>query len=154
VLGGDLGGGYFPGVQPRSNWTAGWRWPAALGTATALAGGWLPARQAERLSPAQALKGLGGSDTRALSPGPGLVLLAAGAGLALLPPLGGVPLAAYLSVAALLFGGVALVPAVVPACCRATGGDGTRWCCWPAGARFTSAPRPARPWPAWWPAWR
>ena len=114
VLGGDLGGGFFAGVQPALRvdpWLA--LLCGALGVATALAGGWLPARQAEALAPAQALKGLGGQGSQAHAAWPGLLLLAAGGALALLPPLGGVPLAAYLSVAALLFGGVALVPALV-----------------------------------------
>jgi putative ABC transport system permease protein len=124
VLGGDLGGGFFPNVQPALRLD-----PlialacAALGTATALAGGWLPARQAERLAPALALKGLGGADERAVSAVPGLLLLAAGTGAALLPPLAGVPLAAYASVAALLFGGVALVPALVHLLLRGRAGE-------------------------------
>ncbi len=124
VLGGDLGGGYFPGVQPALRLDA---WLAlacaALGCATAVAGGWLPARQAERLALAQALKGLGGGQDHALSPWPALALLVAGGLAALLPPLGGVPLAAYGSVAALLFGGVALVPAAVHALLRGRAGE-------------------------------
>ena len=124
VLGGDLGGGYFPGVQPSLQFDPALAAVcAALGTATAVAGGWLPARQAEHLSPAQALKGLGGGGEQAASPWPGLALLAAGGLLALLPPLGGVPVAAYLSVAALLFGGVALVPAVVHLVLRSHSGE-------------------------------
>jgi putative ABC transport system permease protein len=124
VLGGDLGGGYFPGVQPALRWNPGVALGCALlGVATALAGGWLPARQAQRLSPAQALKGLGGGEARRVSSGPGLALLAAGGALALLPPWGGLPLAAYASVAALLFGGVALVPAVVHGLLQGRFGD-------------------------------
>ena len=115
-LGGDLGGGYFPGVAPALRWDT----PAAfgfalLGTASALVGGWMPARRAEALSPAMALKGLGDAAAHAVPAWPGLALLALGVALAFLPPLGGLPLAAYLSVAALLFGGVALVPVVVQA---------------------------------------
>ncbi len=44
---------------------------------------------------------------------PGLLLLAAGAGLSFVPPMAGLPVAAYAAVAAILLGGVALVPAVV-----------------------------------------
>ena len=116
LLGGDLGGGYFGGGAPALAWP-----PVALaacftlGTAAAVAGAWFPARQAEALSPAQALKGLGGTDTGAPPVWPGLALLAAGVGLALLPPIGGLPLAAYAAVAALLAGGVVLVPAAVAA---------------------------------------
>ena len=115
-LAGDLGGGYFPGIAPALRWD----WPAAigfavLGTASALVGGWMPARRAEALSPAMALKGLGDPAARVAPAWPGLLLLLLGAALAFLPPLAGLPIAAYLSVAALLFGGVALVPAAVQA---------------------------------------
>ena len=114
LLGGDLGGGYFAGGTP----TLAWPWPAlaacgVLGTVAAVAGAWFPARQAEALSPALALKGLGGLNAARAPVWPGVALLAAGGGLALLPPVFGLPLAAYASVATLLAGGVLLVPAVV-----------------------------------------
>jgi putative ABC transport system permease protein len=112
-LGGDLGGGYFPGAAPQLRFS--WSGAAvfgALGVAAALAGGWLPAQDAAALSPAQALKGLGGQ-SRATRPWLGPALLAAGAAFALLPPLFGLPLAAYVSVALLLVGGIAAVPAIV-----------------------------------------
>ena len=114
LLSGDLGGGYFPGIAP----TLQWSWPAsllygALGTLTAVAGAWWPARVAERLAPAQALKGLSSTALRPAPAAPGLMLIALGALLALLPSWGGLPLTAYASVAALLAGGVALVPATV-----------------------------------------
>jgi putative ABC transport system permease protein len=115
-LAGDLGGGFFPGIAPALHIDAlaasGF---AALGTACAVVGGWLPARRAEAMSPAQALKGLGDAHAQAAPAWPALLLLAIGVALAFVPPLGGLPVAAYLSVAALLFGGVALVPAVVQA---------------------------------------
>ena len=116
LLGGDLGGGYFAGAAPSLHWP----WPAlalcgALGVAAAVAGAWWPARQASGLSPAMALKGLGGMVVGRATLWPGLALLAAGGGLALLPPVGGLPLAAYAAVATLLAGGVVLVPAVVQA---------------------------------------
>ena len=115
-LAGDLGGGYFPGIAPALRWDGGAAWVfLLLGTASALVGGWMPARRAEALSPAQALKGLGDASPTRASAWPGLALLGLGVALAFAPPLGGLPLAAYLSVAALLFGGVALVPAVVQA---------------------------------------
>ncbi len=86
----------------------------ALGLASALVGGWWPARQAERLAPAQALKGLGAGAAGGAPPAwPGLALLAAGALASLAPPVAGLPLAAYAAVALLLVGGVALIPAVV-----------------------------------------
>jgi putative ABC transport system permease protein len=113
-LAGDLGGGYFPGIAPQLQFS----WPAAfvfggLGVAAALVAGWLPAKQAEALAPAQALKGLGGAAPASLPPWVALLLLAGGTLLALLPPMAGLPLAAYAAVAALLLGGVALVPMVV-----------------------------------------
>ncbi len=115
-LAGDLGGGYFPGIAPALRWDSAAAFGfAALGTASALVGGWMPARRAEALSPAQALKGLGDHTPPAAPAWPGIALLALGVALAFAPPLGGLPIAAYLSVAALLFGGVALVPAVVQA---------------------------------------
>ncbi len=114
LLSGDLGGGYFPGIAPVVQFgAAGALGFAALGTASALVGGWWPALQAERLSPAMALKGLGDPGGQAPPAWPGLLLLAGGTALAFAPPIQGLPLAAYAAVAALLFGGVALVPAVV-----------------------------------------
>lgn len=115
-LAGDLGGGYFPGVAPALVFS----WPAAaafgaLGVVAALAGGWVPARQAAALAPAQALKGLGGTAGPAPSRWRPVLLLAVGGLLALLPPIGGLPLAAYASVAALLLGGIACVPLAVDA---------------------------------------
>ena len=113
-LAGDLGGGYFPGIAPALRWDTGAAFGfAALGTASALVGGWMPARRAEALSPAQALKGLGDSAAHAAPAWPGLTLLGLGVALAFAPPVNGLPIAAYLSVAALLFGGVALVPTLV-----------------------------------------
>ena len=116
LLAGDLGGGYFPGVAPALQFDAG---AAAvygvLGVAAAMVGGWLPARNAQRLAPAQALKGLGTDDAAADRRWLGPLLLVAGVALALLPPIAGIPLAAYLSVACLLLGGIACVPASVAA---------------------------------------
>ena len=116
LLAGDLGGGYFPGVAPHLQFSA----TAAavygvLGVAAAIVGGWLPARAAQRLAPAQALKGLSAGSAPAGPAWVGPALLAAGVGLALLPPVAGIPLAAYLAVACLLLGGIACVPAGVGA---------------------------------------
>ena len=114
VLGGDLGGGYFAGGVPSLQVTGSSALVySALGVAAALAGAWLPARAAERMAPAQALKGLSSLGTGRSRLAPALALLSAAALLALLPPWRGLPLAAYGSVAALLAGGVALVPATV-----------------------------------------
>ncbi|WP_119352598.1 FtsX-like permease family protein [Azohydromonas sediminis] len=113
-LAGDLGGGYFPGIAPQLQFS----WPAAavfgaLGVVAALAGGWLPAWQAQALAPAQALKGLGGTAGPAAPAWLGPALLAFGGALALLPPWRGLPIAAYVSVAVLLLGGIACVPVAV-----------------------------------------
>jgi putative ABC transport system permease protein len=116
LLGGDLGGGYFPGVQPHLQWSgfaaAGY---GALGVAAAMAGGWLPARSAARLPLAQTLKGLGTALPRGRRHWLGWLTLAAALLLALLPPVGGIPLAAYLSVGLLLVGGIAVLPGAVGA---------------------------------------
>ena len=122
LLGGDLGGGYFGGAAPALTWPGAELAACfALGTGAAVAGAWFPARQAEALSPAMALKGLGGTATGRVPVWPGLALLAAGGALALLPPIGGLPLAAYAAVATLLAGGVVLVPAVVQVLLSRTG---------------------------------
>ncbi|HMA07791.1 MAG TPA: FtsX-like permease family protein, partial [Ramlibacter sp.] len=111
MLGGDLGGGYFSGVAPPLQWSgAAALVYAALGTVAAAAGGWLPARSAEQLPLAQTLKGLGtsvpGMKRRAI----GLVMMAAGVALALVPPVMGIPLGAYVSVGLLLVGGITTLP--------------------------------------------
>mgnify|MGYP003947724107 CR=1 FL=1 len=116
LLGGDLGGGYFAGVRPALQWSPGAALVyALLGLAAALAGGWWPARQAQRLPPAQTLKGLGSQDRRAGHAWIALVLIAASALLAMAPPIFGIPLAAYVSVGLLLVGGMALLPRLVQA---------------------------------------
>lgn len=125
-LAGDLGGGYFPGVAPALAFA--WRDALAfllLGTAAALLGGWLPARQAAALAPAQALKGLGGTRRGITARWQGPALLVAGALLALAPPLAGLPIAAYAAVALLLIGGIACVPALVQALLPRAAGSGS-----------------------------
>jgi putative ABC transport system permease protein len=126
-LAGDLGGGYFPGIVPALYVDAlGATGFGILGVVSALIGGWVPARRAERLQPAQALKGLGTLVAAAAPAWPGLALLVLGAALSMAPPIGGLPLAAYASVGALLFGGVALIPWAVDLLLR--------WLPRPAGA--------------------
>ncbi|NIM41350.1 MAG: FtsX-like permease family protein [Hydrogenophaga sp.] len=115
-LGGDLGGGYFTGVSPTLRWS-----PlaallyGALGVAAALAGGWWPARAAQGLAPAQALKGLGTGAPGARRHGAALALLVLAGLSALAPPVAGVPLGAYVSVGLLLIGGIAALPLGVSA---------------------------------------
>lgn len=114
LLGGDLGGGYFPGATPALQWS-----PlaavvfASLGVAAALVGAWWPARWAQGLPAAQTLKGLGTAQSAQSHIGLPVGLLLAGGLLALLPPVGGVPLAAYVSVGLILVGGIAGLPWLV-----------------------------------------
>jgi len=111
TLGGDLGGGYFHGVAPRLQWsTTAAVVYALLGAAAAGAGGWLPARAVAQLPLAQTLKGLGSGPHRAAGHAISLLMIAAGALLALLPPVAGIPLGAYVSVGLLLVGGITALP--------------------------------------------
>ena len=113
-LGGDLGGGYFRGVAPVLQFSG---WAAAgyglLGVAAAMAGAWLPARDVQRLPPAQTLKGLGLQAQGADRPWRALVLVLACAGLLLVPPLWGMALGAYLAIALLLVGGISALPSLI-----------------------------------------
>src|SRR6185312_7235640 len=114
LLGGDLGGGYFAGEAPALQWSGAAALSyGALGVLAALAGAWWPARAAQKLPPAQTLKGLsavpGGTRTHWLS----IILIAIGTLLAWAPPVFGIPLAAYLSVALLLVGGITALPWLV-----------------------------------------
>ena len=114
--GGDLGGGYFEGVAPQLQWdTAAALLYASLGVAAALVGGWWPASRVGELPLAQTLKGLGLAMGGRLRRWPGPLLMAIGCVLALLPPIGGLPLAAYASVALLLLGGIGSLPWLVSA---------------------------------------
>lgn len=113
LFGGDLGGGYFPGVQPTVQFSL----PAALsffllGTAAGLLGCASPAWEAARARPAQALKS-GSEDvalSRLASPWPSLACLAAGGIMSQLPPVFELPLFGYLAIALLLVGGIGLMP--------------------------------------------
>jgi putative ABC transport system permease protein len=114
LLGGDLGGGYFAGVAPTLQWSSGAALVyGALGVLAALVGGWWPARQAQRLPPAQTLKGLGGDQVTRRSHWLSIILIAASALLARAPAVFDIPLAAYASVALLLVGGITALPWLV-----------------------------------------
>lgn len=112
-FGGDLGGGFFPGVKPSVHFD-----PLAatiffiVGLGITLLGSAVPAWEAASVHPAPALKS-GGEDV-ALSklgtPWPGLLCLASGALFTQLPPISGLPVFGYLAVAQLLVGGIALMP--------------------------------------------
>ncbi|CAN7344080.1 FtsX-like permease family protein [Polaromonas sp. LjRoot131] len=111
LLGGDLGGGYFSGVAPSLQWNGAAAFTyGALGVLAAAVGGWWPARAAQKLPPAQTLKGLGASAGGGKGHWLSIALIAAGGLLALVPPLFGIPLAAYVSVGLLLVGGITALP--------------------------------------------
>lgn len=113
LFGGDLGGGYFPGVRPSVQFA-----PVAasvfflLGTAAALLGCAAPAWEAARARPAQAIKS--GSEDTALSrlspPWLALGLIAVGAVMTRLPPVAELPVFGYVAIALLLIGGIGLMP--------------------------------------------
>lgn len=112
-FGGDLGAGYFSGVQPQVQFT-----PVAalvyfaLGLGVALLGCAAPALEAARAAPAIALKS--GSEevvtTRLAKTWPALACLLLAGALTLLPPVFELPLFGYLSIALLLIGAIALMP--------------------------------------------
>ena len=113
LFGGDLGGGYFSGVQPSAHFDV----PAAalfftLGSLIALAGSFGPAWEAARAIPAAALKSGSedGSLKKLAAPWPGLLCLIAGGVFTRLPPLGQLPVFGYLAVALLLVGAIMLMP--------------------------------------------
>jgi putative ABC transport system permease protein len=112
-FGGDLGGGFFPGVKPTVHFdpleaTAFF----VLGLSITLMGSAAPAWEAATANPAPALKS--GSEDIALSklatPWPGLLCLASGILFTQLPPIFDLPIFGYLAVAQLLTGGIILMP--------------------------------------------
>ncbi len=112
-FGGDLGAGYFGGSSTRVVFQP---WAASgfflLGLLAALLGSALPARVAARAAPAAALKNAGDvlDPRRPVAWWPAAVLLAAGAGVSLLPAIAGLPLFGFVGMALMLTGGVAGVP--------------------------------------------
>ena len=116
TVGGDLGGGYFSSgagslaVRPLAVLGFG-----ALGCITAVLGSLAPARSARHLPAAQVLKsGSQEATFRRLRPARiAAALVVLGLGLLLAPPVAGLPVAAYLAIAAFLFAGVSLVPLVI-----------------------------------------
>jgi len=112
-FGADLGAGMFRGLAPSIAFPPGMALLYGLvGVAIALVGALLPALDAARHPPARALKA---GDEQAMFTSvarvwPGVGLLALGAGLTTLGPVGGVPLFGYLAIACLLIGAIALMP--------------------------------------------
>jgi putative ABC transport system permease protein len=118
VIGPDLGSGYFRGVAPTLvPGVAATSFAFALGVVVATLGSLVPALEAARSSPALALKP--GDEERAFMrlrrPWPGLAALAFGAGAAFLPPIAGLPLFGYASIALLLAGALLLLPRIAAA---------------------------------------
>ena len=116
VMGGDMGAGYFSTTIPSLDIDT----PVLVGfwvlsLAVGVVAGYFPARAATAGSPVLQLRA--GVTERMLKPvlnarvavGLGLISVV----LTLLPPVDGLPIAAYLSIAFLLFAGLALMPSLV-----------------------------------------
>jgi len=113
LLGGDLGAGFFAGLSPTLSfdpWTSGLY--ILLGVGAGVAGAWLPAREASRIAPAQALKSGGDSalSPRRGHPRLGLALMIASLPLCTLPPFLGLPIGGYLAIFGLLVGSLLWLP--------------------------------------------
>ena len=119
LVGGDLGGGYFSATIPPMDldpivllgfWL--------LSLAVGVLAGYFPARAATAGSPVRQLRA--GATERMLKPvlhyRVAIVLGLTSLVLAFMPALGGLPIAAYLSIAFLLFAGLALTPSLVNQC--------------------------------------
>jgi len=113
IAGADLGAGMFRGMTPELAFSADSALAYVLaGIAVALAGALLPALDAARSPPAQALRA--GDEqamfARATKLWPGLLCFGLGLIFLLPGPLNGIPVAGYLSIACLLLGGIFLMP--------------------------------------------
>lgn len=116
VMGGDLGAGYFSTTVPPLDidvWVLLGFWLLSL--AVGAIAGYFPARAATAGSPVSQLRA--GATERTLKPvlnaRIAAVLALTSFVLTLMPPIDGLPLAAYLSIAFLLFAGIALMPSLV-----------------------------------------
>jgi len=151
ILGGDLGSGFFTGVQPALR-VDGLEMLLffVLGCTAATVGGWMPARDAARSAPVLALKGGSGldHDAGAAPAWPGLALLAAAAVLLMAPPLAAIPVGAYIAIALLLVAAVLLKPRIAPwfyeplrrwLASRPLSGQAAPW--WLAATRLAATPR-------------
>ena len=120
-LGGDLGGGFFAASKSRVDlhrlvFAA----PDAavlffvLGLVAALVGSFFPARAAARAAPAVALNSAGGDASLGrASPWLALAMIVVATLFARLPAIAGLPLAGYVAMLLLLFGGIAAMPSIV-----------------------------------------
>ena len=114
--GGDLGGGYFPGVRPTVQFDAATALAfVVLGVAASVIGCLAPAWEASRARPALALKA-GDEETplkRLRSPWPALTLSTAGIALTQAGPVAGLPIFGYMAVGLLLVGAILWMPRLV-----------------------------------------
>ncbi|MEW5313782.1 MAG: hypothetical protein WDW38_005320 [Sanguina aurantia] len=118
LLGSDLGGGYFTGGTPKLAFAPGAAMAfGALGVAASLFGALLPARDAARSQPALALKNLGDNVDPRVNPGIKLAsaFLILGTLGSFAPAVKGLPIFGYVSMALLLAGGIAIMPALARA---------------------------------------
>lgn len=118
VFGADLGSGFFRGEAPSLAVSTGDALlVGALGIVAALAGAWLPAREAARASPAAAIRAGDGDTpfTRLGSPWPGAACLIASLFVVALPPVGGLPVFGYAAIALMLIGTLLLLPRIARA---------------------------------------
>jgi putative ABC transport system permease protein len=117
-FGADLGAGFFRGEAPQAIVDLkGALAFGVLGIAAAIGGSLLPAREAARAAPAQALKA-GGVDIAfagRASPWPGVMLIASGALATRLPPVAGLPVFGYFAIAAMIGGTLLLLPRIAKA---------------------------------------
>jgi len=148
AVGGDLGGGYFSGSRPRVVLEplalGGF---ALLGLAVGMLGSAVPAWAASRAAPARALRSGSAEDSLAgLARGRwALALAAAGALLVALPPIGGLPIGAYVAIALWLVAGIACVPLLTRTLgrflARLAGRSLWRWpAAWLATTRIAQSP--------------
>jgi putative ABC transport system permease protein len=119
-LGGAIGLGYYKSSAPQLDVRSGELVAfCLLGIVVAMAGALRPAIEAARVPTARALKAGDVADARSRVHGVALVVLFVAAGAALfVPPLEGIPLPGYASIALLLIGAVVAMPVVVRAVLR------------------------------------
>ena len=127
LLGGDLGAGFFAGVQPSLRFEPGLTLIyLLLGVCAGLAGAWLPAHEASRMMTARALKG--GDEASLFQSrmrwGWALGIAALAALLTRLPAVAGIPVFGYAAVLLILLAAVLAIPAAVRLSMRLIRQDG------------------------------
>ena len=141
ILGGDLGGGYFSGIAPPLEIdfiTLFGFWILAI--AVGLLAAYFPAKAATARHPAELLRA--GSIERVVRPVVhyriALVFSLASLVLALMPAMNDLPLAAYASIACVLFAGLALIPWLVQHCFSSLVNGLSRWQKQPSSLLFAN----------------